>query len=321
MDKLLAIFDIDVLYASRLMEYLKKSAWEEFEILLFTTEENLIEFLEYQAVEILLYGGEDLPWERQNNNIKHTFLLSSDKRLPKDNYQFIYKYQPANKISSDILSLYTKLEDGKGETSNRNIRIVSLFSPITNNEKAEFSWLLAKYISTIRKVLFIPLELLPTAHIVQQDEKEQSLSEFLYYLKESNAPVDKMKSYLSYSEKLSYLSGLTHGFDLLSINKDDASRFIESIKEHKDYEMVIFYLGIYTEASMEILKHSDEVCVISCDKSYEELVIGEWEKQMELLGYPVHKLKYHRISLPVMSEVEMKDQLSKLVMEFAEHII
>ena len=34
MEKQLAIFDTDILYASRLMEYFKKTKWDEFEILL-----------------------------------------------------------------------------------------------------------------------------------------------------------------------------------------------------------------------------------------------------------------------------------------------
>lgn len=331
LDKLIAIYDSDVLYASRLMEYFKKSAWKGFEIVLFTTKENLISFLEYQAVEILLYGGDDLPREKQSNNVKHIFLLSVDKRLPKDNYQYIYKYQPASKISTDVLSLYTKLEDSKGEGSKGNVCIVSVFSPITAYEKIEFAWSLAKHISSIKKVLFIPLELLPTAHLMQQEEKGESLSEFLYYLKESKSDlIEKMKSFLNYYEKLSYLSGLTHGFDLLSINKDDIVRFIDCIKEHTDYEIVIFYIGIYTEASMEILQHSNEICVISRDENYEEHVRGEWERQMDILGYPVQKLRYHLIRLPVSKSEEhtkdqtkelTKDKLSKMAIEFAELII
>jgi len=323
LDKLLAIYDIDVLYATRLMEYFKKSAWEGFEILLFTTKDNLIDFLEYQPIEILLYGGEDLAWEEYSNNIKHIFLLSIDKRLPKDNNRFVYKYQPASKIISDVLSLYTKLEDSRGQISDGNVLIMTVFAPITGDEKYEFSWSLAKYISSIRKVLFIPLELLPTAHMTRQEDCGQSLSEFLYYLKESKTdPIDKMKSYLNYSERLSYLSGLTHGFDILSVNKEDSRRIIDCLKEHKEYEIVIFYLGIYTEASMEILRHSVEICIISYGDNHEGLVREEWERQMELLGCSVNNLKYRLIKLPRSnSVVETKELLPKMVIELAEQVI
>lgn len=63
MDKLLAVFDTDILYATRLMEYLKEADWECFEILLFTRQESLFDFLKYQKIDILLYGGELLPEE------------------------------------------------------------------------------------------------------------------------------------------------------------------------------------------------------------------------------------------------------------------
>jgi len=311
----MAIFDTDILYSTRLMEYFRKSAWEGFEILLFTKEESLREFLDYQGLEILLYGGVDLIELVEKSNIKYVFYLCDDKRLITDNNQYIYKYQSASKITSDLLSLYTKLEDIKGETSYGDVRLVSVFPPLLGPEKISFAWSLAKEVSKKMKVLFIPLEMLPTSEIDQEDVRGQSLSEFLYYLKESKTdPIEKMKSYLNYSERLSYLSGLTHGFDLLSICKDDIGRFIRGLKEHKDYEMIIIYLGIYTEASMEILKSSDKVCILTCDGDYEENIRMEWERQMEFLECSIKDLKHHFVKLPSKSrkiEIDSSSQIAR----------
>lgn len=319
MDKLLAIFDTDVLYASRLMEYLKKLAWEGFEVLLFTKMESLTDFLEYQPVEILLYGGENLEEEelhliQNTNNAKYVFCFSSNKKLIKDNSSLIYKYQSATDISSDILSLYTKLEDSKDETAYGDVQIISVFSPAPSIEKLRFSWSLAKDLSSRVKVLFIPLEFFPTDHILHKGEKGQSLSDFLYYLKDSkNDSIDKIKSYLRYSEKLSLLSGINHGFDLLSVSKEDVGKLVMSIKEHKDYEVVVFYIGIYTEAAMELLRSSDEVCIVTCERAYEELTGAEWERQMELLKLPINKINHHIIKIPVkdQEDIEIGLQLAK----------
>lgn len=317
----MAIFDTDVLYATRLMEYFKKSEVKGFDVLLFTKKEFLVEFLEYQAVEILLYGGEDLSKVQQCNNIKYLFLLCANRRLPKDNFSLIYKFQPASKIGSDVLSLYTRLEDCQNETAYGDVRLISVFSPVPNVEKMSFSWSLAKNISERGKVLFIPFELLPSAYTIPREEGGQSLSEFLYYLKESKTdPIDKMKSYLSYSEKLSYLSGLTHGFDLLSISKEDMCRFIDGIREHKDYEMVIFYLGIYTEAAMEVLKRSDEVCIIISEGNYEDLVLSEWERQIEILGCPIHELKHHLLRIPFGGSELEGGSIASIAQDFAKQM-
>lgn len=325
MDKLLAIFDTDVLYASRLMEYLKKLAWEGFEILLFTKMESLTNFLEYQPVEILLYGGDDLGEEelhlvQNSNNAKYVFCFSSNKKHIKDNSSLIYKYQSATDISWDILSLYTKLEDSKDETAYGDVRIISVFSPAPSIEKLTFSWSLAKDLSSRVKVLFIPLEFFPTDHIFHKGEKGQSLSDFLYYLKDSkNDSIDKIKSYIKYSEKLSHLSGVNHGFDLLSVSKEDIKGLVKSIKEHRDYEVVVFYIGIYTEAAMELLRFSDEVCIITCEGNYEELIQKEWERQMDLLKLPINEISHHIIKIPVKNQEDIESEL-QVAKEFAKQV-
>ncbi|TAH66286.1 MAG: hypothetical protein EWM47_10305 [Anaerolineaceae bacterium] len=300
MEKLLAIFDTDNLYASRLMEYFKKSNWKGFEILLFTKRESLIDFLKYQAVDILLLGESALFEELPKENIKYVFWLCADKMQTKDKHETIYKYQAAGRIVSEVISGYTRLEDNNQKESHGEIRFIAIFPPVPGGEKISYSWSLAKNLSNISKVLYIPFDLLPTTFIPNQDNSGQSMSELLYYLRERKSDyMDKLKSYLNYSEKLSYLSGPIHGFDLLSISREDIGKLMDDIKKYTDYETVIFYLGIYTEASMEAIIRSNEIHITSCNSPFEELVIEEWERQMELIGVSVKKLKINRIKLPI----------------------
>lgn len=300
MNKLLALFDTDILYASRLMEYFNKSNWGDFEILLFTRIDSLIEFLKYQSIDILLYAGELLDKDLQKENIKYVFHLSRDIKKEEDKRETIYKYQAARKIASDIMSTYTRLEDKYQNSSGEQVTYISVFAPVPGAEKISYAWSLAKELSNKKKVLYIAFDLLPTAFILREEDRGQSISELLYYLKESKSDyMDKFKSYLNYSEKLSYLSGPNHGFDLLSLNREDVGRFMEDIENYTDYEAVIFYLGMYTEASMEILSRSKEICIVTCDLSYEELVMKEWERQIELIGLPIKELNIDRVKLTV----------------------
>ncbi len=299
MEKLMAVFDTDILYASRLMEYLKKSGWEEFGILLFTRRESLVDFLKYQAVDILLYGGEDISAELLKDNIKYIFWLSHDKKAVRDKQESIYKYQPAGRIASAVLSGYTRLEDNRGGANYGEVRFISVFSPVPGIEKRSYAWALAKELSDRRKVLFISLDPLQTAFMPGEKEAGESMSEFLYYLKESGSNyMDKLKTYLNYSDRLPYLAGVWHGFDLLSLSREDVEKFIKDMAIQKDYELIVFYLGIYTEAAMEILSRSNDIYIAIADLPYEELAVKEWERQMELMGVFIRQLKCHRIKLP-----------------------
>lgn len=297
--KLLAIFDTDALYAFRLMEYFKKLEWECFDLLLFTRRECLIDFLRYQALDILLYGDDDQCSDLPSENIKHIFRLSSDTTHKKDKQEIICKYQAAERIASDIMSSYTRLEDNSMKDSHGDIRFVAVFPIVADAGKMTYGWSMAKELSNKEKVLYIAFDLMPTTFILGTENSGESMSELLYYLKERNSDyMNRFKSYLNYSERLSFLTGAAHGFDLLSLSREDMSRFMDDIKEHTDYETVVFYLGIYTEASMEILCRSNEIYIVTYEQPYEELVEREWERQMELIGVQIKNLNLNRINLP-----------------------
>lgn len=314
MERILAVFDSDVLYASRLVEYINNSGLQDFETLLFTKQESLVDFLKYQPVEILLYGDDILPEDLPKSNVKYIFFLGKDSKSSEDKYEKIYKYQSAGKIRSDIISYYTRHEDDSRRTTYDSVQFISVFSPVSGAEKLAFAWLLAKEASKDKKVLFISLDMFPTTYIIGDEDRGHAMSEYLYYLKEgSSNHVSKLKSYLNYSEKLSYLSGLSHGFDLLSLSREEAGRIIDDMKDHKDYEMVIFYLGIYTEASMEILSRSNQVCLAINNLPYEELVIKEWERQMELTGLKINELKNHNIKLPILDRTDGSNPLAQII--------
>ncbi len=298
MKKLLAVFDTDTLYASRLMEYFKRSNWDDFEIILFTKQESLVDFLKYQAVDILLFGGDTLSEEISRENIKYVFWICTDNKQAKDKQDTIYKYQAAGKIGSDIFSRYTKLENNYHSDSLDNLSIISFFAPVPSEEKISYAWSRAKELSYRRKVLFIDLEQLPVTIKPWHENSVSSMSELLYFLKEGNPNyIDKLYTYLNYSDKLSYLAGPTHGFDLLSLCREDMGRLMDDLKKYTDYETVILYLGIYTEASMEALSRSNDIYILANDLNYDELVEKEWERQMELMGIQINKLNIKRIRL------------------------
>ena len=298
MKKILALYDSDVHYVTKLMEYLKNMKWEDFDILLFTRQESLADFIKYQPVEILLIGSDSLPDEMLNKNIKYIIHLSENQNDSQRQHRQIYKYRSAGEIASDIISCYTKLEDINESRYFEDILFISVFSPVAGAEKISFAWSFAKELSFRRKTLFIPMDLFPVNITAKVEQSSYAMSEYLYYLKENRPDIiSQLKTYLNYSEKLSYLSGVSHGFDLLSLSKEETERFIKKLKEHKDYEAVIFYLGLYTEASMEILRQSDKAYLAYCNLPYEELVIKEWTRQIDLMGI-AEEINCQKIILP-----------------------
>lgn len=300
MEKVLAIYDSDFMYATRFMEFLKKRRDFDFEISVFTRLDSLEEFLKLHKIEILLLGEGLVSEEIPKENIKYIYEISGHRKVRDSVYPLIFKYQKAQDVMAEVFSDYARKENeisiGFGS---KDMNIITVFTPIPDITKLAFAWSLALLLSEKKKTLFIPLDYLPVPLLSVGDDSNQAISEFIYHLKENKTNIStKMKSLLRYIGNLSYLSGLTLGLDLLSICKDDICKWIEELKIHNDYEAVIFYLGIYTDFAIEIMNQSDSIFMSILDRPYEKAVEKEWERQMEFIGLSTTQTKFQRIVIP-----------------------
>jgi hypothetical protein len=293
----MALYDSDMNYSKRFLEYFKNQENLLFEIMVFTRKESLQEFLGYQAVEILLAGEGNLPEDLQKDNIKYVFNLT-DKKLeePDAVIPAIHKYQAAKKVMSDILSNYTRLENTIVSAELGGNIILSVFDPLSGMEGFSFARSMAVSMSEQSKVLFLPLTLLPVQHMNRNLSQEQSLSEFIFYLKENHPELmNKFKPLIKYDGTLSCLTGLAHGFDLLALNQEDAKHWVTFLKEKSGYDTVVIYLGFYSEASVEILRLSSSVYIPVSDDPYQLEVIKEWERQMKEMGIDITTPQFRRM--------------------------
>ena len=301
MERNLAIYDSDVVYATRLMEFFKRTKDFAFEVSVFTRKDCLEDYVKNKKIDLLLLDDNISQEEVKHENIKLIYLLSDKKSVKQDlSIPSIFKYQSAQTIMSEIISYYASEEREVGVGSLLNhTKLFTIFSPILSANKYAFAWSFASILAEKKKTLLINLELFPNMPVSLCDAADQGLSEFIYYLKQDNPNIImKMKSLLRYTGKLAFMPGVTHGFDLLSLNKEEISKWMEELKSFKEYEIVIFYLGFYSEAAMEVLSKSSYICLPTTDNFYEDAVLREWERQTNLTGLEVKQEKFQRISIP-----------------------
>ncbi len=298
MIKRMAIYDTEVAYANRLMDYMKK-VLNDFELLLFTRWESLEGFLKDHEVELLLLG-EGVREEQPLENIRYTLRLSGTKVSGYKEYpQTVYKYQSAKEVINELLACYMKAQGLKGPGRELEMKMISVYAPKGGYGEASYAWLLAHYLADKQKVLYLSLEQLPVLMDPILAGEDQALSEFIYYLKEKHDQlILKLNGLLKYSGKLACLSGLAHGLDLLSLGKEDAVRLIEELKTNTDYEAIIIYHGIYTEFSIELMSRSQECHVLYHGNSYSKAALREWDRQMEFLKLDTGTERYQRVLLP-----------------------
>jgi hypothetical protein len=261
-EQIFALYDSDLFYATRFMEYYKKKKEYMFEFLLFTKKESLEEYLSTQEIELLL-ADEDVSLDNlPKEKIKHIYRLvhQSNINVLITEVTSIFKYQSVNKVIEELFLDYSKKKnESRTIIPAEKVRVISILSLTPSAEALAYAWSSSLLLSEHRKVLLVLLELLPVPLIEIPQASENALSEFIYYLKENHNILSKTKELEQYTGKLTYLSGLTHGMDLISLNRNDVQRWLEELKNNFDYDNVIFYLSGYCEAIFEIINQSDKV--------------------------------------------------------------
>ncbi len=299
MKKTLAVYDSDVFYAARFMEYFKNKSDFEFEISAFTLQDSLIAYLKRCRVEILVLGKPVLLEGIAKDNIRYSYQLSEERYFEQnEELPSIFKYQRVSTIMDEIMHDYMKrLDELQVGVNHKTMDIITIFSPKAGFEELSYAWSGAFISAKKRKVLFIPLELIPAHSLSFLEVSKHNLSEFIYYLKEKQDIITKLKALLSYHGNLSYLSGSEHGFDLLALCREDMQQWISELRLYSDYQTVIFYIDHYNDAAVELMQLSDIVMLPTDQSIYQNRVLKEWEEQMQRLGHTIEEDKYQRIIL------------------------
>ncbi len=299
MKKMMAVYDSDVFYVTRFMEYFKNKSDFDFELSAFTLQESLLSYLLQHRVEILLLAAPVLLEEAVRDNVGYIYELSGSHNKTMDKEQpVIFKYQSAQAVMDELKTDYIRrLKVRSFEGNPSTMELITIFSPKAAMEELSYAWSTAFLLARNRKTLFVPLEVLPAHSLSFIDTSMQKLSEFIYYLKENPNITGRMNSLLNYHGTLCYLAGIGHGFDLLSLNREDIHKWVSELRLHTDFQTVVFYLDYYDTAGAELMKLSDRILLPSHQTSYYNRVLKEWEEQMERLGNPVEESRYHLIDL------------------------
>ncbi len=286
MERIFALYDSDFYYTTRFMEYFKKKRDIPFEIIVFTQLESLKEYLRTNSVNVLLLGSDLDDDDIFIKKTKYIYQFAENQRDCKntDSY-WIYKYQPVYEVMQDILKDFRSRESRIYQEAaiDHQAKILTIFSPKQRQEVLAYSLSLHSILSKQRNILFINLELLPVTLMEEMEGDKNALSEIIYYIKESKDINTKLKENLN-PGVLTYLGGLDHAADILSLNVEDANRLIKELRRNSDYQWILFHINSVSEALMEFMIHSDALITIKGCTNYDQALYDTWLKQLQLLG-------------------------------------
>lgn len=261
---ILAIYDSDMAYAERLMDYLNRKKDFLLEAQVFTNEAAMEKALEEKTIEIALIS-ESLSIEKMNRtNIRKFLILSEGGFISEGEKQkTIYKYQSAENLIREIVSAclweeervpIAAVKQRAGKSS-----VISLFSPCGGCGKTELSFALAGFLSRERSVLLVNWEVFPAEYGDSRGD-EGGFSELMYYRKQGKGNMTfKLKAMVRTVKQVAYLPPADHFKDLYELEKEDVDAFLEMLLTYGGYDAIIFDVGFLSEAVIHLLEKSDKV--------------------------------------------------------------
>ncbi len=310
MKKRMILFDSDTVYAARFLEYINHKKDFDYDLIVFTKQEKLDAYLLSNGIEILLLGPQETFDEALEDKVKHCYHFVENREDGIAGGQSIYKYQSVEHIIDQILRDYLqRKEELWQENSQKPMVIYTVFSPVPSPWDSLFAWSMSFQLSGQRKVLFVPLELLPVTELTFLEYNREGLTEFIYYLKGNSDFMHKLRELLNYGGNLSYLSGAVHGFDMQALNKEEIHRWVEGLRKEAEYRTVIFYLGCHHEVCAELMRLSDQNHILCGAGIYENGCLNEWRRQMDCIGIDSRQDKFRYISKVPVNEGADSEQL------------
>jgi hypothetical protein len=286
------------------MEYFTKAELPGVEIVTFTTIDNLEKYLLSHKIDVLLLGEGINIDDGLIDHIHHLYQLTD--KIDKDNnekYTSILKYQSVKDILKHSLSELLEVGNLPNETSSNQKTIYTIYSPNPQFETLSFSWSLSSIMSEQNEVLLVLFDLFPVLSLSPLINQNKNLSDFIYYLKDKTSLADKMDSLIQVfhpnnsNHAVSYLSGIYHNSDLLSLTEDDINLLIDTIKSNTQYSKIIFHIGFTSQSMQEIMRRSDKLIITTGESPFDRAVLKEWEDQLDRIGLTYREDKTKLITL------------------------
>lgn len=306
----LAIYDREVDYANHLMEYIKRKQKKLSQVRVFTNSDSLVEYSEQNPIQILLIN-ESIPIDEiKQDNIKNICLLSEDNDSAENGtHPVIYKFQSAEIVIKELFSYYP-LQENQGRTKNpleRNVEIINVFSICSDINRQIFSFSLANQYAALKKTLYINLGIFQVLATLLRCKAEKGLSDFIYFLKQNNPNIiNKMNGIITKQNDLDYMEGVSFGPDLYELTSEDMTRWISEMVLNTDYEVIIFDVGSYFQAILELFRNSNKLLLLVGNNSWDQIGYNNFKDQLNWSGY---EDILEKISLvPISDEEKLKVQ-------------
>lgn len=266
----LAILENDSSYLNRITSVFMSKYSDKLEIYSFTDKDVAIKSINDTKINVFLVSDK---FEVNSNIIPEScglaYLVESNDIEMLHNQKAIFKYQKADLIYKQILSLYSEniSDDAKLRFNDSDTKFIAFVSASGGVGNTTIAVSYSKFLARRGKsVLFLDLSLTGYCDKFFNGEGQFDFSDLIYSLKSRKSNVGlKIASIIKNDETgLNYISSAKSPLHMNELYKEDIEKLLNEINILGEYEYVIIDLELnFEEKNVYVLDRCDRIVFVS----------------------------------------------------------
>ena len=228
MKHILAVYDVDPVYAARFAEVVNQKEKIPFEVVAFSSIERLRAFAAEHPVKLLLLGEHVPAEEKESIRAEKVILLSDNGGKPvSPSVPCVYKYQSSDAIVREVMTWYGESPGELPEVSGRGLaKVLGVYSPVGRCLKTSFALTMGKLLAQEERVLYLNLEEFSGLSVLMKEEYKSDLSDLLYFYNGGSYNSLRLSSVVHTMGELDYIPPVTYAEDKNGALPEDLYRLV-----------------------------------------------------------------------------------------------
>lgn len=290
--QILAICDLEVLYACNFMQYMSRKRSIPFEVQAFTSTEKLLEAARKEHIEVLLISDKAMDERIHELPIGQIIILSEGVHDPQlDQYPSIYKYQSSDAVIREVMACYGEYlpEPNPLPVLKKPMECIGIYSPLGRVLKTSFALTLGQILAKDRAVLYLNLEEYSGFEHLFQTTYDSNLSDLIYYMKQKQPSLSHRISGMVQSvNNLDYIPPAISPMDIRSAALEDWNYLLSELESHSSYEVVILDFGDGVDELFHIMDNCQTIYMPVLSDTISKAKIQQFENLLRLWdGVPI----------------------------------
>ena len=300
MEKIMAVYDVDVRYARRFADVVNQKERTPFSVIPFSTFERLKEYGQTHEIEILLISL-SVPQNRIREIRAGTVVTLAEGEIvaAAGDYPSVYKYQSADGLIREVMSCYcSQPEQEAWKVLGRKARVYGVYSPIGRCLKTSLALTMGQQLAREGKTLYVSFEEFSGLSGILGESAREDLSSVLYYFRQGGLNVVRLTSLVHGWKELDYIPPVRCPEDLGQLEGEEAGKLMEALASEMGYEYLVADLGRPGRCLPGLLEACSRIYMPVKEDAVSAAKLEEFDRYLEASGRKELRERITRIRLP-----------------------